>query len=201
MKTAVDSKRGCGWRAPGALYLRADPPFEACGRLPIPLTVCPCCGEGIKQARGFTWVTNEIVTAEECPGNPECGSCLLAADNLPRKLGLIWVGAQFYPTPFDFLSEASSQGISKRIGQIPNDLVLGGTVILVAHPKVTIRRPELGDDPAACQGPAISSSFLADRIEYVATGEETDDDLAGLEKRGITPVMVEQNETRPLALS
>ena len=203
MKTVLDAKRGCGWREAGALYLRSDAVFTPCGRLPIPLTVCPCCGEGVKQSRGFAWVTNDLLTGEECftgsePDGNECGECPFAPENLPHKLGLLWVGAKFYPTPSAFLSEAGAQGISKRIAQIPKDLVLGETVILLAHPKVTIRRPELGDDPAACEGPAVFSSFRAERIEYIVRGDETDDEIEALEKRGVTPVIVERSETGKL---
>lgn len=203
MKTVVDSIRGCGWRKPGGFYLRSEGLFAPCGRLPIPLTVCPCCGEGIKQSRGFTWITNELLAAEECSrvGNREegCDGCPLSADNLPEKLGLIWVGAKFYPDPKSWIAEAQAQGVSKRIGQIPKSLVLGKTLIAVAHPKVQIKRPEMGDDPLACEGPAIFATFRPTSIEYVATGEETDEELEAIEKRGVTPVLVEKNETRPFA--
>ena len=203
MKTVVDSLRGCGWRTPGALYLRSDGHAAPCGRLPIPLTVCPCCGQGIKQARGFTWITNEIFLEEDCKavgidGNLPCQTCPLGPERIPKKLGLLWVGARFYPDPNDFLRESSAQGISKRIAQIPKDLVLGETLVALAHPSVTIRRPELGDDPLECQGPAIFSTFVPTRIEYIVTGEETDEELDRLEDRGVTLVLVERSETQPI---
>lgn len=210
MKAVLDSIRSCGWRQPGSLYLRSDSVFSPCGRLPIPLTVCPCCGEGVKQGRGFAWVTNELIAEEECltgsdPDGRECGTCPFNPAEMPHKLGLLWVGAKFYPAPANFLSEAQTQGVSKRIAQIPKDLVLANagedkppTVILLAHPKVTIKRPELGGDPASCEGPAIFSSFRADRIEYVVRGDETDEEIEALEKRGVTPVLVERSETGSL---
>ena len=51
-----EGKRGCGYRKPGGFYLVCDAPGQPCGRLPIPLTSCPCCGTGIKYARGVTWI-------------------------------------------------------------------------------------------------------------------------------------------------
>ena len=53
---AVEAKRGCGYRKVGGLYLVSDGLGIPCDRLPITLEVCPCCGAGIKPARGWTWV-------------------------------------------------------------------------------------------------------------------------------------------------
>jgi hypothetical protein len=56
IEVRVEGKRGCGYRKPGGLYLVAGKPNAPCGRLPIPLDVCPCCHNGIKPTRGWTWV-------------------------------------------------------------------------------------------------------------------------------------------------
>src|SRR5207302_7622776 len=53
---AVEAKRGCGYRKIGGLYFVGGGRGVACDRLPIPLDICPTCGHGIKQTRGFTWV-------------------------------------------------------------------------------------------------------------------------------------------------
>jgi hypothetical protein len=53
---AVEAKRGCGHRKVGGLYLVSGDTFVYCDRLPFKLDVCPCCGGGIKQARGTTWI-------------------------------------------------------------------------------------------------------------------------------------------------
>jgi len=60
IEVRYESKRGCGWRKPGGLYLMADGPAELCGKLPIPLEICPSCGGGIKLSRGWTWVRGNI---------------------------------------------------------------------------------------------------------------------------------------------
>ncbi len=64
-----ESKRGCGYRKQGGLYLMAGGPSAECGKLPLELTVCPCCGAGIKPARGWTWVNAEALFAsKQCGG-------------------------------------------------------------------------------------------------------------------------------------
>ena len=56
MRTSVEGPRGCGYRKPGGLYLVSGNLSEPCPRLPFETEVCPTCGEGIKPARGYTWV-------------------------------------------------------------------------------------------------------------------------------------------------
>ena len=46
---------------------------------------------------------------------------------------LQWVGAMFYPTVDDFIDEAKTQGICKRIGTLPNNLEVGRSRIFLAH--------------------------------------------------------------------
>lgn len=53
---AVETKRGCGYRKVGGLYLVGSGIGSPCDRLPFELTVCPCCSQGVKQSRGWTWI-------------------------------------------------------------------------------------------------------------------------------------------------
>lgn len=53
---AVEPKRGCGYRKVGGLYLAGSGIARPCDRMPIPLGICPCCGNGFKFSRGWTWV-------------------------------------------------------------------------------------------------------------------------------------------------
>ena len=48
--------RRSGWRKPGGLYLVAYGPSTYCGILPIELSRCPCCGQGISPTRGWSWI-------------------------------------------------------------------------------------------------------------------------------------------------
>ena len=54
-----ESERGCGFRKKGGLYLVSEGLAAPCGKLPIPLTVCPVCGQGIKPSRGWTWINGK----------------------------------------------------------------------------------------------------------------------------------------------
>jgi len=60
-KTVKDKIRGCGWRKPGGLYLKSSSMFSTCGKLPLEIEVCSCCGAGIKPARGWTWNENALI--------------------------------------------------------------------------------------------------------------------------------------------
>jgi hypothetical protein len=53
---AIEQKRGCGYRQVGGLYLVSGKLSAPCDRLPFELSVCPCCGAGVKFTRGFTWI-------------------------------------------------------------------------------------------------------------------------------------------------
>jgi hypothetical protein len=62
---AVESKRGCGYRKVGGLYIVTKPGIlTLCDRMPIKLEACKHCEEmgfncGFKPARGWTWVVPE----------------------------------------------------------------------------------------------------------------------------------------------
>ena len=133
IRESHEEERGCGFRQGGGIYLVSGNLGEPCAKMPIEMTVCPCCNQGIKPARGFTWVTHEIVS--EAPCSADMGDCRQCHGlcGTPKKLGLIWVGGKYYPTPMDFTHEANTMGVSRRIPQVPKDFVVGETVILIAH--------------------------------------------------------------------
>ena len=145
VQTVYEAKRGCGWRSPGAdgvgVYLRGIGVFDPCHRLPFPLTVCGCCGQGIKQSRGFTWIAPERLFAPDV--EPTCSikcKCYLnpfgaiTKDRWPQMAGLMWVGAKYY-TPEKFIREAETMGISKKVATVPIGFELGKDIIYMAHPK------------------------------------------------------------------
>lgn len=150
----IDSKRGCGWRQPGGLYLVSGGEAVACGKLPVPLTICPTCSGGIHFARSWTWVDGDaLVAAKICSGarHDECSGCLLASATESKqgisigRAGLLWIGESFYKTPADWMREAEKLGVSRRIPAVPREFVLGKTVVLVAHLKAIKRRCEVCD--------------------------------------------------------
>jgi len=187
--TKIESARGCGYRKKGGLYLVTDGRGSPCGKLPIELTVCPCCGSGVKFSRGYTWVTGELLADSPCTLQEfrDCGSCVFSNLSPIKRFGLLWVGEMFY-TPEQFTLEAMAKGISKRIATVPNGFVVGKTWILLAHIKAV--KKVVGMDPEPVFVPGIFYAFCPQRIEYIVTGLETDEQLEAMEKRGITLINV-----------
>jgi hypothetical protein len=222
IETRYDKKRGCGWRKEGGLYLVSDGEGRSCGRLPIVLNVCPTCGGGIHQTRGWTWVDGgKLAATETCATGPEtCKTCPLAVEI--GKVGLLWIGKKFYGKPADFLREAALQGISRRISAIPREFEVGKTWIWLAHTDVVknlepppvkpkLQGNDLTDDAelmaeyeealAAYRTmlPGVFYLFRPTRIEYVVTGKETDEEIDAMVKRGITPVTIQRTgETKEM---
>src|SRR5438128_2788017 len=151
-----------------------------CYKLPIPLTVCPCCGEGVKQSRGFTWINSALFSSAECGEAEKCRKDLCPANMQNVRMGLLWVGEKFYPTADAFEKESYMQGISKRISQVPREFVIGETWIALAHPKAV---NAIGEGGTIQSAPGIFSLFRPMRIEYVVTGKETQEELERLEER------------------
>lgn len=189
IQTRVEGKRGCGYRKPGGLYMVNASEGKACGRIPFPLIVCSCCGEGFRPSRGYRWVDGQKIleTAPECSFDEckeDCGFREGNEENVGRAI-LIWVSPDNYPTPEDFMNEAGNMGISRRISgdQIPRGLIVGKTWIFLAHREAIDVH---SDEPI----PGVFHAFVPEMVEYVVKGSETDVEIANLVKRGITPVQV-----------
>ena len=200
-----DKKRGCGWRKPGGIYFVSGGLIKPCGKLPIPLTVCPTCNHGIKPSRGWTWIDGtQLIKEIDCKfeGEPHCFICPMNGD--PGKVGLLWVGEKFYPKPDDFTKEAAIQGVSRRISTIPREFKLGETWIWFAHRKgksdlchecngaTAIKKCNTCKDERFVYVPAIFHAFKPTAIEYVVKGNETEEELEKMIKRGITPIRIER---------
>jgi hypothetical protein len=204
-----EGARGCGYRKGGGLYLVSGALSEPCPKLPVEMTTCPTCGAGVKQARGFTWITPDPLLDPGPHGSKAHASvCPLgtAVDwSEGRKAGLIWIGEKFYATPREFSVEAAAMGVSRRISVVPKDLVLGETWVALAHPKAcdthecehgvkTISGAECEDCPdglpVAVINPGVFTMFLPTGIEYIVKGDETEEELDRLEERGFKLVRV-----------
>lgn len=134
---AVEARRGCGYRKVGGIYLVGEGSGMPCCKMPIVLHVCPTCNTGIKQGRGWQWIDPRPWIKGDC-SNPLLGKfCPLAdAEVLGEKVGLLWIGEKFYPTPGDFSQEANRLGISRRIKAVPRGFKVGEHWVFFAHPKV-----------------------------------------------------------------
>jgi hypothetical protein len=220
IQTRIDSKRGCGWRKPGGLYLISGGVSAPCGILPIPLHTCPTCSSGIKATRGWTWIQpGPLVASKQCAASPDrCQGCPMSQRSIMSgRHGLLWIGGSFYEKPSDWTDEAIRQGVSRRIQAVPKDFKLGETWVFVAHreasretcpdckgtgKKLDDQNVILEGSPACepCKGkgtvpqPAIFHAFMPTAIEYVVKGDETDEQIDAIIKRGITPVQVQHDE-------
>jgi len=198
---AVEQKRGCGYRKVGGIYLVCEGEGRGCGRFPLALKVCPACGGGVKQSRGWTWINPaKLFADQDCdlqvdrtPGQPGCDGCPMSVLAEITEAGLLWIGASFYKTPQHFQLEAAAQGICRRITAVPRNFKIGETWVFMAHPSVIP-----GEDDAGVQvmTPGVFNAFLPNAIEQIVTETQAADDeeMDKLKARGITPVAVPDDD-------
>jgi len=202
IRIATESARGCGWRKTGGLYLVGEDLAAPCGRMPIPLTMCPCCGHAAiaRPARGWTWVDADklLEGAPECKAPKRiCGRCMLNAAHAWAigKAGLIWVGEEFYRNVSDFETEIAKMGVSRRITNVPRGFIVGETYVLLAHRKAVMwQSPAMGQEPKFA--PGIFRIWKPQRIEIIVTGEEPDEVIDDYIKRGLSPVKIVREEAK-----
>lgn len=207
---AVEPRRGCGYRKVGGLYLVSAGAGQDCGRIPIPLSVCPVCSHGFKQSRGWTWTDLAGLVGGNHEPRYHQQFCPLCRDvKQMGKAGLLWIGEKFYKTPAEFQGEGVSMGFSRRIHAIPRGFKVGETWVLLAHPK-TILEP-LDQQPEGLQGvlvdrgkavdiepkylPGIFTVWRPSRVEKLFKESERESDAVkeAIEK-GITPVFVPDDD-------
>lgn len=223
IKVVYDQERGCGFRHRG-LYLMGGEILRACGKLPVRIGTCPCCGAGIRVTRSLAKIQTKALFGDKFCDSDGCSSCIINTTDWGYLIG---VGERHYRTPHEYLREVLEQGISKRIAQIPRDLEVGKSVIFLAHPKVF---RDIAPEPAVDVSPdyegedhdtffnledahsettgklevrdfpGVFSAFIPTEIQYVTDGTETEEQLERLVKRGITPVRIERVEDRQLEL-
>lgn len=182
IQTRIEARRGCGYRRPGGYYIVSNTSPSLCGAFPTPVISCQCCGQGIKPARGWTWIKPSMLNLP-C-GWDNCQSCGWKGQ---ARLGLLWIGESFYRRPHEFVREWLSAGISRRLGRIPREFEVGKTWVLLAHRKGITGTDAQGNP---FHTPAIFAAFKPTAIEYVITGKESEDELDRLEKRGFVLIKV-----------
>jgi hypothetical protein len=194
---ASEPKRGCGYRKVGGKYLVGGGVAVACDRLPLELSVCPCCHAGIKQSRGWTWVNVAMLVGGIHPNCLDDFPCPLCMETSKMgNAGLLWIGEKFYPTPQDFDREGAQMGFSRRISAIPRDFKVGETWVLLAHRKTfkTIEPDENGVLRDTFK-PGIFKVWRPTRIEQLCKESDRNSEMvAELIKRGITPVFVPDDD-------
>lgn len=190
-----DGQRGCGYKKVGGIYLTGHGIPYACDRMPFEIINCTCCGSGIKQSRGVQWINWSRYAGkhEDCDCIEQCFIC----HPQDEKYALMWVGKKYYSAE-SFTNEALKMGVSKRIAQIPNELELGKTIVLLAHPEAIAKYI---DDPTTLSGQRLTRTagvfyaFIPDKIQKVITKDEaTKENLLKLKKRKITPLIATKIE-------
>ena len=211
----VEKKRGCGFRKVGGLYLCSDGPTDSCHRLPFPLDICPTCKHGIKQSRGWTWIAPKLfepscepedrtVNLHRPANELHCAFCVICRPIIKGEFGLLWIGERFYKTPEDFLRESREMGVSRRIHKVPRNFKLGETWVLFAHAKAipaTSRPAGVNPETGAIlhleveAQPGIFEVVRPTRLELlVKESDSTDEKRAELSKKGITPIVVPDDD-------
>jgi hypothetical protein len=173
----------------GGLYLCSDGLGAPCCKLPILLHVCPTCNGGVKQTRGWQWIDPRPWLKSECT-NAGFGCPAANPEMLGERVGLLWIGEQFYPTPSSFSKEAAEMGVSRRITAIPRGFKVGETWVFVAHPKVKEMVDTETGDVTWIGG--VFRIFKPERIEKIITDVEAKDEaeMQKLRDAGITPIIV-----------
>lgn len=201
--------RGCGHRKIGGLYLTGDPGITLiCDGLPLELESCGCCGFIPPFSRNLQRLHPQYIFQAELKKHKKtCGvgsqmlcscppTCPICSPVEQKSFGLMFVGKKHY-TPRSFIREAEQLGVCKRIPDVPKWLVLGETWVLLAHsevPKVSLEKLKKNEmhmkEPEKMR--AIFYAFKPQRIEMpMWKGEITNDEILLLEKRGITPVLLD----------
>jgi len=207
---AYESRRHCGYRQVGKLYLVGEAQGYVCPALPLIFKECEICGYLPPQYRDFQWINKSYLrhiwapTGEGC--HPKCPVCYPGTNDL-EKYGLMWVGRKFY-NPVEFVAEADKMAVSKAIKQIPKGLVLGQTWVLLAHPDAVVDKMDreyktkyeywvsYGIDkgmrePKPPSYPGIFYGFIPQKIEVlIYESRATPEYLDRLREKGITPVVI-----------
>ena len=235
---AAEEKRGCGYRKVGGIYLVGGFRGVPCDRIPFPLKSCPSCGSGIHFTRALTEINplklfglhDDLgpikdhfdqypglqALVEATGGFKQCKDperpCFLC-DPKEDPGYIMFVGEKFYPTPDHFMEEARRLGISKRLpnDNLPKNLVLGQTVIYLAHSKACVVRekdegqngklalfPEESDQQKLVRAEEVKyqlgifTAFVPRAVEKIFWQSDldrmSDEEREKWTKRGITPV-------------
>lgn len=174
----INFSRGYTWIKPA--YFAAPcrkkecPAFKGCAfTAPNRVECLACDGEGVQ----YESVLDRMAAWYDLEGfneGKECKHCQGTGD-ASNKVGLLWVGKEFYPESQGFIDEALALGVSKRLATVPRNLVLGKTWVMLAG-KHLLPCPQCTDDFCeVCEGKrtvsAVFYAFKAQRLEMIVTEE------------------------------
>ena len=178
----VPFSRGYGWVRPR--YFTADckntdcPAHRQCVFTMPNRIDCPACDATGKVFSADLATVAADLGIEDDFESAVCRTCG-GTGNMVGKVGLMWVGREFYPKGSDFVNEAVSLGVSKRIPTVPRNLVLGKTWVMLARKNDTecpvCSKTADGEFCDACEGTRKVSivfyAFRPTRIEMIVTAD------------------------------
>jgi len=149
IEVSIEHRRMCGWRHPDktgvGIYLIGRWKSDICERLPVRTERCAACGCGWMRFRamkmfkpadslGIALKCKAIQRKEDGGSDHNHGKCPVCNLGLVESgAGMIWIGEKFYGDPSDFLREAMTMGVSRKVPAIPIGFEVGKTWVFVAH--------------------------------------------------------------------
>lgn len=188
----IEPPRRCGNRVIGKLYLVTDGMVFLCDRPLIEILPCPCCGEMPRAHRGITQFNffklyGGHIPEEECE---DFKGCFFCHPTDVVNTYLMWVGDDYTIASFD--KEVIELGVSKAIPEIPIDMVLGESWVLLAKRNVGITVTGTTAKGKEKRADVIFYAFKPSRVEMLITEKQAKDEefVKDLQERGITPLVV-----------
>lgn len=144
-------QRGCGYLTENNIYLKAD--MSLLGGLPAfvkfidPIPYLEQHYRGIKLINGLQFEMEHVQLVTEPPMEIEAHLSRLQSTPLKKITNfaslispfafdiLMWVGKEYYKTPEEFIEEAQTMGVSKKIQLTTPPVIMGGvTKLYLIHP-------------------------------------------------------------------
>lgn len=189
-------------RSTGMYLLLAQRLLPPCGKMPLRLDICPACGHRLNRRRPWTWVSipslflrDDVHCSFECSIAPTINAlendddaelCAFADWWLEARIagghshcgGLVWLPVTRYPLPRSFIEQADELHVSWGLHRLDERLVIGETIVLVAHPDAILNR-----DGTISAG--ICCAFVPTDVVYCSSADDDAGRLARIRKRCI----------------
>jgi len=148
----------------------------------------------VKQTRGWQWIDPAPWLKQECNDPAQRDHCPCSdPQTLGEKVGLLWVGAEFYNSPGVFMAEAITMGVSRRLKAVPRGFRAGKTWVFLAHPKAC---QGIDPDSEEIDLPGVFSIIRPDHWEKIVTESQAQDPkfMKALEDAQIYAVVVPDSD-------
>jgi hypothetical protein len=144
-------------------------------------------------------VKAQALLMEMMPCEEDCvamAGCPLLVPTRLDQVGLLGVGVKYYPMTQDFIREARTMGISKRIPRLPREFKVGETWVFLSHPKAVVRTAVNQEGVLMEEVPGIFYVFKP-KLEYLTDEKDKFDNekkIERLKKMGAEIVEVPEDD-------